>query len=324
MLRRISTTMILVLLIGVLAACGGQAASDGNKNESAAATNSGGSNKSANESAAAADLIDPNAKIASMSIHMTNNLLALGIKPAGSAIGGGVGDFLPHVADMLEGTVKLGVVGDSDMEAVLGLKPDYIFIDDHFGGEQRAELERIAPVVSTDLDTGTWRDHLKQVAEHFGLEAKADAFIADYEAKTETVRQLIADEVGEGAKAMAIRVTAKELRVQSMARPVGPIMFQDLKLTPASGVEDISLDEPYAAISKEVLPDFDADVIFLLVNNDSDAQKSFAELEKNPLWLNLKAVKNNHVYALDGQKWLDYSSLGQSMAMDNAEELFGN
>ncbi len=321
MLRRICTTMLLILLIGVLAACGGQAG-EGSANGSEAATNAPAGNKDAGASSGNGNLIDPNAKIASMSIHMTNNLLALGIKPAGSAIGGGVGDFLPHVKAMLDGTVKLGVVGDSDMEAVLGLKPDYIFIDQHFGGEQRAELEKIAPVVSTDLDAGTWRDHLNQVAAHFGLEEKAAAFISDYEARADLVRQAIEKEVGEGAKAMAIRVTAKELRVQSAARPLGPIMFQDLKLKPANGVEDISLDEPYAPISKEVLPDFAADVIFLLVNNDDDAKRSFAELEKNPLWMNLKAVKNNHVYALDGQKWLDYSALGQSMAIDNAAELF--
>lgn len=38
---------------------------------------------------------------------------------------------------------------------------------------------------------------------------------------------------------MAIRVTAKELRVFSTKRPMGPILFQDLGLQPANGVEKI-------------------------------------------------------------------------------------
>jgi iron complex transport system substrate-binding protein len=261
------------------------------------------------------------ANIASMSIHMTNNLLALGIKPAGSAIGGGVGDFLPHVKHLLEGSVKLGVVGDSDMEAVLTLKPDYIFIDDHFGGDERAKLEKIAPVVSTNLDEGTWRDHLKRVAEVVGREKEAEKFIQEYEAKSEKARKMLADELGKDATAMAVRISAKEMRVMSTARPLGPIMFQDLQLKPAKGVADISKNEPFAVISKEVLPDYDADAIFLIVNDDNNAKKVFSELEKNPLWTNLKAVKNKHVYALDGQKWLDYSSLGHSMAIDNMLEL---
>jgi ABC-type Fe3+-hydroxamate transport system, periplasmic component len=307
MKRKLSLVWVLALIITILSACGGQAKSDSTSEEPAAAGD--------------VQQVDPNAKIASMSIHMTNNLLALGIKPAGSAIGGGVGDFLPHVKDMLQGTVKLGVVTEPDIEAVLALKPDYIFIEEQFGGQDRAKLEKIAPIVSMDLDKGTWRDQLKQVAAVVGKSKEADEFVKAYDEKTERVRKLISDELGSSAKVMAIRVSAKELRVMSTSRPVGPIMFEDLQLTPANGVEKIADGEPYEVISKEVLPDFDADAIFLIVNDDDNAKKAFNELEKNPLWENLKAVKNNHVYTLDGQKWLDYSSLGQSMAMDDMEQL---
>jgi iron complex transport system substrate-binding protein len=259
-----------------------------------------------------------------MSIHMTNNLLALGIKPAGSVIGGGVGDFLPHVKDRLQGTVKLGVVTDPDMEAVIALKPDDIFIEEQFGGQDRAKLEKIAPIVSMDLDKGTWRDQLKQLAEVVGRTQEADDFVKAYDEKTIEVRKLISDELGDQAKVMAIRVSAKEIRVMSTSRPMGPIMFDDLQLTPANGVEKIADGEPFEVISKEVLPDFDADAIFLIVNDDDNARKVYGELEKNPLWQDLKAVKNHHVYALDGQKWLDYSALGQSMALDNMEQLLRN
>ena len=37
---------------------------------------------------------------------------------------------------------------------------------------------------------------------------------------------------------MAIRVTAKELRVFSMKRPMGPILYDDLGLTPVDGVKN--------------------------------------------------------------------------------------
>lgn len=337
MLKRWSTVWALLLVIAVLSACGkqaneGSASSASSPAASAVASPSASASATSSEAAATGSAsasaggtvqhVDPNSKIASMSIHMTNNLLALGIKPAGSAIGGGVGDFLPHVADMLQGTVKLGVVGESDMEAVLALKPDYIFIEEQFGGQDRAKFEKIAPVVSMDLDKGTWREQLKEVAEVVGRQAEADAFVQAYEEKTQKVRGLIAAELGDQATAMAIRVSAKELRVMGTARPVGPIMFDDLKLAPAKGVEDIPADKPYEVISKEVLPDFDADAIFLIVNNDDNAKKAYDELAKNPLWKNLKAVKNGHVYTLDGQRWLDYSAMGQSMAMDDAEQLF--
>ncbi|WP_019911067.1 ABC transporter substrate-binding protein [Paenibacillus sp. HW567] len=205
---------------------------------------------------------------------------------------------------------------------VLGLKPDVIYIDEEYSGEDLVKFQKIAPTIYIDMNSGTWRDHLKRIAANVGREKEADAFIQDYEAKAEQMSSLITAKLGADAKVMAIRMTAKELRVMGTKRPLGPIMFKDLKLKMADGVEKIPADEPYQVISKEVLPDFNADAIFVIISKGKEAKGSFEELEKNPVWQNLKAVKNNHVYLLDGQKWLDYSSIGQSMALDDAKQLF--
>lgn len=308
MMKRLIAALAFLMLMGVLSACGQSPSSN---------------NAATEEPAPSTDVLthDANAKIASMSIHMTNNLLALDITPAGSVVGGDVKDFLPHVADRLQGVAKLGVVTDPDMESVLALKPEVIYMDEVYSGEDLAKFEKIAPTISIDMDNGTWRDHLNQIAQHVGKEKEAEAFIKDYNAKAERVKSLINGELGEEAKVMAIRMTAKELRVMGMKRPVGPIMFEDLGLNPAAGVEKI-VDEPYAVISQEVLPDFDADAIFVIISKGNEAKANFEELEKNVVWQNLKAVKNKHVYVLDGQKWLDYSSIGHSMALDDGEKLF--
>ncbi|WP_017815585.1 ABC transporter substrate-binding protein [Paenibacillus shenyangensis] len=265
---------------------------------------------------------DANARVASMSIHITNNLLALGIKPVGSVVGGDVKDFLPHVADQLQGTTKLGSVADPDMEALLSLQPDVIYIDKEYSGKDLAKFEAIAPTIVIDMDQGTWQDQLKQIATHTGRTQQADEFIKTYDAKAAKVSEMIHAKLGADAKVMAIRATAKELRVMSTGRPLGPIMYNDLKLKPTDGVADIAATEPFALISKEVLPDYHADAIFVIISKGSEAQATFDALESNPVWQNLKAVKEKHVYMLDGQKWLDYSSLGHSMALDDAEQLF--
>ncbi|MBY0012129.1 ABC transporter substrate-binding protein [Paenibacillus typhae] len=321
-MKKITLMLVSILLLAVLSACG---QSDNIADSSAAASPSAEASAAPTEAAeSAADVIahDPNAKIASMSIHITNNLLALGITPAGSVVGGDVKDFLPHVADRLQGAAKFGVVTDPDMEAVLALKPDVIYIDDVYSGEDLAKFEKIAPTVTIDMDSGTWADHLKRIAEHVGKEKEAEAFIQEYSAKAERVSNLIKNELGADAKVMAIRMTAKELRVMGTRRPLGPIMFEDLKLKMADGVEKIPADEPYQVISKEVLPDYEADAIFVIISTGDVAKSNYEEMTKNPIWQNLKAVKNNHVYILDGQKWLDYSSIGHSMALDDAEQLF--
>ncbi|MGO4545647.1 ABC transporter substrate-binding protein [Paenibacillus sp. 2TAB23] len=316
--RKWLALFISLLVFVVLSACGDKAPSNQQAAEQNAPSQAPTESAASDEGTAAHDA---NARIASMSIHITNNLLALGIKPAGSVVGGDVKDFLPHVADQLQGVAKLGVVTDPDMESVLALKPDVIYLDEVYSGDNQAKFEKIAPTISIDMDQGTWRDHLNRIAQHIGKEKEAEAFIKEYADQAEHVKALIHTELGQDAKVMAIRMTAKELRVMGMKRPLGPILFEDLALKPAAGVEKIT-EEPYAVISQEVLPDFDADAIFVIISKGSEAKARFDELATNTVWQNLKAVKNNHVYVLDGQKWLDYSSIGHRMALDDAEKLF--
>ena len=108
-----------MMCILVLAACGQTKANE-------EATKNGKSN-------------DP--KIASMSIHLTNDLLALGITPVGSVIGGDLKDFLPQ--RKLKDTKKLGVVTDPNMEALLQLKPTDIYVDEKYAGKDVAKYEKL-------------------------------------------------------------------------------------------------------------------------------------------------------------------------------------
>ncbi|USK87378.1 ABC transporter substrate-binding protein [Peribacillus asahii] len=265
---------------------------------------------------------DKETRIASLSIHVTNDLLALGIKPVGSVVGGELKDFLPHVKDQLKDTKQLGPAKDPDMEALLELTPSVIYLDKEFAGQDVSKYEKIASTEVFDLDEGTWRDHLRSIGKLVDRKQQAEQFIADYEKETKEVRTLIKNELGEDSKVMAIRVTAKELRVFSTKRPMGPILFEDLGLKPANGIVELDSNQPYEVISQEVLPDFDADAIFVVVNSDDDAQTAFKQLQESPIWKGLKAVKSNHVYVIPDQPWLDYSALGNKLAMDDAKEIF--
>ena len=51
-------------------------------------------------------------------------------------------------------------------------------------------------------------------------------------------------------------------------------------------------------------------------------KQRFKQLQETPIWKDLKAVKGKHVYIINDQPWLDYSALGNKMAMDEAEKMF--
>lgn len=255
-------------------------------------------------------------RIGSLSIHLTNDLIALDITPVGSVVGGSLGDFLPQAAPYLTEATKYGPAKDVDMESLLSSEPDVIVADEEFAAANLEHYKKIAPVQLYNLDEGTWRDHLTLLGEKFKKEESAKQFIADYEKKTEEVKSLLAKQYGEDATAMAIRVTEKELRVFSTARPMGPILFKDLNLEPAKGITEMGTEEPYQVISKEVIGDYDADIIFVVVNSNEEAEKVYKELAESSIWKSLKAVQKGQIFVVSDQPWLDYSALGNSMAMD--------
>lgn len=255
-------------------------------------------------------------RVASLSVHLTNDLIALDVLPVGSVVGGSLGDFLPQAVPYLKDAVKYGPAKEVDMESLLVSDPDVIVADEEFATANLSDYEDIAPVQLYDLDTGTWRDHLTLLGKEFGKEEEAEQFIAEYEKKAEEVKGNLGEQYGENATAMAIRVTDKELRVFSTARPMGPILFEDLDLEPAKGIAEMSTEEPYQVISKEVIGDYNADMIFVVVNSDEEAQKVYEELAASSVWQSLKAVQNGQIFVVSDQPWLDYSALGNSMATD--------
>ncbi|MGA3676109.1 ABC transporter substrate-binding protein [Lysinibacillus agricola] len=254
--------------------------------------------------------------VASISIFLTGNLQALEITPVGTT----TSDFLPLQEERFPETEYLGFTKEPDMEALIALQPDEIFIDAEFAEKHGLDkYEAIATTHVINLDEGRWKDHLNNIAEITDRTETAEQFIADYDAKVEEVKVLAKDKLGEGT-VMAVRVSAKGIRVYGMERPLGPILFEDLGFTPAPGIE--AIDKNWENISKEVLPDYNPDTMFVLVSSvDEGSQQVFDELQNDPIWQSLKAVQNNQVIVIEENPWLDYSAYGNKLALENLEEI---
>jgi len=257
-------------------------------------------------------------RIVSVSIVHTSNLLALGIKPYGAVTQAGK-DFLPHVADLLEGTVNLGSSQDPNLEAVVEASPDLIIAQDELT-KDKSQLEKIAPVYSLPaFGALSWREQLVQLGEATGRQKEADDFLSKYDSKLLEVKDKIKQVVGDDT-VMVIRVMPKEIRLYGMDRSYGSLLYQDLGLRPVPGIE--KLPEGPQAISREVLPEYDADRMLLEVSKTSDGQQLYEELQSSAIWKNLKAVKNGNVMMIDQQPWLDYSAMGMMKSLELAESLF--
>jgi|GEM_PF-628671 len=314
-MRAYTTIITTLCLLFILAACGaGGSATTTTENTSTNAETTTGAEGAAASTEGAYDK-----KVASISIFLTGDLMALGIKPAATT----TSDYLPITEERYPDVEYLGFTKDPDMEALIGLQPDEIFIDAEFANKLGLDkFEKIAPTHVINLDEGRWMDRVREIGKLVDREQTAEEYIAKYTDKAKQVSELASQKLGDGT-VMAVRVSAKGLRVYGTERPLGPILYEDLAFTPAKGVEAITKN--WENISKEVLPDFEADTIFVLVSAvDEGSDKVFEDLKSDPIWMGLKAVQNNQVYVLKEQPWLDYSAYGNMLALEDLEQILSN
>ncbi|ANY68361.1 hypothetical protein BBD42_19190 [Paenibacillus sp. BIHB 4019] len=305
--------IFILMLLVIVTACGGNA---GTQPEGAAADGA------ATASSSPAAAVDTNSagdkRIVSLSILHTSNLLALGIQPYGAVTQAGK-DFLPHAAPLLEGTVNLGNSQEPNLEAIVDAAPDLIIGQDELLKGNRAELEKIAPVYSLPaFGEMTWREQLLELGKETGREQEAHQFMTDYDEKLAKVKANVKQAIGEDT-VLVIRVMAKEIRLYGLDRSYGSLLYEDLGLNPVAGLE--KFPEGPQAISREVLPEYDADRILLEVAKADEAQALYAELQNSAIWNNMKAVKNGHIYMIEQQPWLDYSALGMLKSLELADSL---
>lgn len=303
-MKKLAVVMMSMILL-ILAACG-------NEEEQKTVKKESDKKDSADSSESQVDSYDK--KTASISIFLTGDLMALGITPDGTT----TSDYLPLDEERFSETEYLGFTKEPDMEALIAMQPDEIFIDSEFAEKHGLDkYEAIATTHVINLDDGRWKDHLVELAAIVDREDTAEQFIQEYDAKAADVAELANEKLGEGT-VMAVRVSPKGLRVYGMERPLGPILFEDLGFTPATGVE--AIEKNWENISKEVLPDFEADTIFVLVSAvDEGSEELYEELQNDPIWSSLKAVQNDQVFLIAEQPWLDYSAYGNKLALDNLE-----
>lgn len=246
-------------------------------------------------------------KIAVLDYRLADTLVALGVKP--HAMTTYLGDVnLPYLDGRpLAETIPLG--DTVNLEALLEAGPDLIIARK---SEEKAydQLSLIAPTVIVDIPSD-WRQSLREIAAILQREAEAERWLADYARKAASVRQELAKSVQPGETFLYLRIMPKEVRVHGMKELFGATMFADLQLAPVPGLEQMQRIEP---ISLEKLPAYDADHIFLQIGaptagGDKAADENYSSIAQNPVWTNLKAVKNGHVHVMPPWIISDYPNI---------------
>lgn len=254
------------------------------------------------------------ARIVTLHNSYTEALIALGIVPVG-AVERPQG-AAAQLKNALHATPSVGDQSSPDYEAILALQPDLILSVGEVHGQNYELLSAIAPTIVLREPEKDWRGWLKALAIVLDRETQADTHIAAYEQRVAKLRQIFQAQHSDET-VLLLRVRQKDIRIYGAGRRSGPVLYEQLALTPHRLVP---LNKNYEAISNELIGQMDANRIFLMVE---DAGR-LGSIEKSQLWKSLPAVQSGHVYKVNIEPWNQSSGpLSSGIIIDDIASAFG-
>jgi len=217
----------------------------------------------------------------------------LDVKPVGASTTGG--KFPEAFAkDVLKDATPIGEKTEPNVEAILKLKPDVILMSTKFPEETKQKIEKLAPVVPISHISEDWKDNLMVLAKLTGKEDVAKEKLQAYEHHLTTAKEELGANVKD-KKILTLRIRRGDLFIYPEDVFMNAALYHDLGFP--------ALEVTKAAKAQEQLPlekisDIDPDYMFVQYETSSNQDKANAlqDLEKNPVWKSLKAVKEDHVF----------------------------
>ncbi|WP_139999317.1 ABC transporter substrate-binding protein [Paenibacillus paridis] len=233
-------------------------------------------------------------KVVTLDFSFMDTLTSLGVTPVGNA-GVGTTKFPEYLQDQLQATVAdVGERKAPNLEVIQSLKPDLIIASVDRHSMIRNELEGIAPTVAfDDVSYDQVMDNVKNIAEILGKQKEAEQVAAGLNEKIAAVKQQITDApsiVVAGYFDDMFTVWIKDSFVGSLLSQVGAeYAFNGEKSNLEGKGEGVKMTLERL---HELNPDF-----IMLYGDKPD------KLLSNPLYQDLKSVKDQHFIVVDRNLW---------------------
>lgn len=264
-------------------------------------------------------------KVVILTNEGTEALLALDIKPVG-AVQSWLGEpWYEHITSEMEGVEVVGTESEVNVEAIAALKPDLII-----GNKMRQEkiydqLNAIAPTVFAETLRGDWQENFKLYAKALNREEEGKKVIADFEGRITDLKETAGDKLKQSVS--VVRFMGGLTRVYYTDTFSG-VIFDKLGLKHASTIQELFANDQddlfVREVGKEVIPQLDADILFYFTYappGDKEATKTEEEWTNDPLWKNLKVVKEENSYKVDDAIWNTAGGvIAANLLLDDLEE----
>nr|WP_246578811.1 iron-siderophore ABC transporter substrate-binding protein [Cohnella xylanilytica] len=252
----------------------------------------------------------------------TEALLALGVKPVG-AVKSWTGDpWYKHIASDMEGVAVVGEESQPNLEVIASLKPDLIIGNKLRQEKVYEQLKAIAPTVFSETLRGAWQDNFLLYADALGKKAEGEKIIADYDARTADFKSKAGDKLNQ--RVSVVRFMAGKTRIYLEDTFTG-VAFSKLGIKrpdSQSHYKDTFVEE----ITKERIPEVDADLLFYFTYETGDGKATAMEQEmlNDPLWKSLSVVKNGKAIRVDDAIWNTAGGvIAANLMLDELYKIYG-
>ena len=221
-------------------------------------------------------------------IAVIANTYAGGLKYLGGNIVGVTKDIDKSkvLKDKFKNTEKFS---ENDVEKVAKLKPDLIIVDTT--DKNIKKYQKIASTIPIEYGKKDYLDTQIELGKMIGKEEKSRQWVKEWKDQTSKDSKEIKQQIGENATISIFDDFSKTIYAfgKSWGRG-GEVVYQAFNLKMPNALEKVVKKDGWKELSQEKLPQYSGDYIITMCE-----RKSKPEFEKNNIWKNIPAVKNNHV-----------------------------
>ncbi|AUM63340.1 iron-uptake system-binding protein [Brevibacillus laterosporus] len=291
---------LVAILALMITACGGKTETTAPANPTATSSDSQKASESATGETRTIKYLDQEYKVPAKtdrivitgSMESMEDAVVLGVEPVGAI---SVGGKFPDIYKSITGSSEsIGEKMQPNLETMLKLKPDVILGSSKFKPEVYSKFEKIAPTFPVSHISSNWEANLHLLAELTGKQAEAENVLKKYKEDLEKAKASLSDKLKD-KKVVAIRLRQGTINIYPEKVFFNPSLYAELGFT---APEEVKAAKAQEAMSLEKFSAMNPDYIFVQFSPDEnkDQPKSLEDLEKNPIWQSINAVKNGHVY----------------------------
>lgn len=236
--------------------------------------------------------VQPAKLVITGSVESLEDALVLDVHPAGAMTTGG--EFAPMFAKITDQAEGIGEKSQPNLEAILKLKPDVILASTKFPAEAIEKLSKIAVTIPVSHIATDWQDNLNLLAELSGKQEQAKQALQNYNDEVQALKGQIGP-VLQDKNVLILRLRAGNLFIYPEDVFFNPSVYADLG---ASVPEEVKKAEAQQMVTIEQLSQMNPDYLFVQFAEaeNKDNPKALEDLQKNPIWGSINAVKNDNLF----------------------------